>query len=270
MRGRSPWIKAMTDWLPDLLRNREGHIQKGLGRGLRFNGASSAVGFLLGTHDQEVQYALSRLLAPGMIAFDIGANVGFTALLAARRVAPSGRVICFEPLDGNADQIEHNARLNGFSFIETQRIALARGDGEAEFFLSEAPTWGRLAQAGPAPKQTGTIRVPVRSLDSLLASGTVPLPHLIKMDVEGAEAEVIAGARALLGAARPVMVVELHRTYQPVVDSLVGLDYEVRPLTSTGEVASTDGEFQILAYPRERSDVKGIWSDLKSGKMAFE
>src|SRR5262245_29606214 len=87
LRGRSSWFKRMTDWLPGMLRNREGRIQKGLGRGLRFNGANSAVGFLLGTHDLEVQYALSRLLRPGMTVYDVGANVGFTAVLAARRVA---------------------------------------------------------------------------------------------------------------------------------------------------------------------------------------
>jgi FkbM family methyltransferase len=261
----------MTDWLPDLPRNREGTIQRGLGRGLRFNGGSSAVGFVLGTHDIDVQNALARFLAAGMTAFDIGANVGFTALLAARRVAPNGRVICFEPLPENARRIAHNSSLNGFSFVEVQQIALSRSDGEAEFFLSEAPTWGRLAQTGPAPKQSGVMRVPVRSLDSLFATDALPLPHFIKMDVEGAEADVLAGGRTLLSAARPIMVIELHHTYDIVVGELEGLDYIARPLTTTGTVASTDGEFQLLAYPRERSDVvESTWKELASGKQAQE
>ncbi len=70
-----------------------------------FNGANSAMGVVLGTHDPEVQYALSRLLKPGMTAYDIGANVGFTAMLAAKRVAPDGRVICFGTLAAPAEQI---------------------------------------------------------------------------------------------------------------------------------------------------------------------
>src|SRR5580704_9911240 len=84
VRGRWPWLKKTTDWLPNLLRNREGRIQRGIGRGLRFNGGASNVGFLLGTHDQEVQFAMARLIQPGMTVFDIGANVGFTAVLAAK------------------------------------------------------------------------------------------------------------------------------------------------------------------------------------------
>src|SRR5271156_963002 len=102
----------MTDWLPAMLKNQEGRIQKGLGRGLRFNAANSAVGFLLGTHDLEVQYTLSRLLRPGMTVYDIGANVGFTAMLAAKQVGPDGKVVCFEPLAANAEQIAQNAKFN--------------------------------------------------------------------------------------------------------------------------------------------------------------
>jgi FkbM family methyltransferase len=270
VRGRSARIKAMTDWLPAMLRNREGRIQKGLGRGLLFNGANSAVGFVLGTHDLEVQYALSRLLGPGMTAYDIGANVGFTAVLAARRVGPSGRVVCFEPLPENASQIAHNARLNGFSFIDVHEIALARGDGESAFFVSEASTWGRLAQSGPAPKQSGVIRVPVRSLDSLSAGDAIPKPDFIKMDVEGGEADVLTGGRALIAKARPTMVIELHHTYHAVVEALAGLDYAFRPFTTTGEVASLEGEFQLLAHPNERREAETVWRDLASGKMSFE
>jgi FkbM family methyltransferase len=269
-RGSSRRLKAMTDWLPALLRGSEGRIQRGLGRGLRFNGANSAMGFVLGTHDPEVQYALSRLLKPGMVAYDIGANVGFTAMLAAKRVAPSGRVVCFEPLAEPAAQIAHNARLNDFPFVEVHQVALASSNGDAEFFVSQESTWGRLSQAGPAPQQNGVIHVPMRTLDAYAASEGLPPPEFIKMDVEGVEAEVIAGGKSLLASARPVMVIELHHTYRAVVDALAGLDYVVRPLTSTGQIASTDGEFQILAYPSDRRDVEEVWADLASGKTVFE
>src|SRR3974390_2440473 len=77
IRGKSPFVKRMTDWLPGMIRNREGRIQKGLGCGLRFNGGDSAVGFLLGTHDFEVQHAFHQLLQPEMITYDIRANSGF-------------------------------------------------------------------------------------------------------------------------------------------------------------------------------------------------
>jgi FkbM family methyltransferase len=268
VRGSSASIKSATDWLPDLLRNREGRIQRGLGRGLRFHGGSSAVGFLLGTHDLELQYAMSKLLKPGMIVYDLGANVGFTAILAARQVAPSGRVICFEPLAVNAERIHHNAALNGFGFVEVRQIAVGATDGEAEFLLSESPTWGRLAQSGPAPKQSGVTVVPVRSLDSLFEHESLPAPQIIKMDVEGGEAAALLGAKRLLATSRPVMIIELHHTYHAVMSALEGLDFVVRPLVR-GEVASLDDEFQILAYPRERGDAEVICSEVAAGRMVF-
>jgi len=261
LRGKSAWLKRMTDWLPALLRHREGRIQRGLGRGLRFNGANSAVGFLLGTHDLEVQYTLGRLLRPGMTVYDIGANVGFTAVLAARCVSPTGQVICFEPLEYNAKQIRHNAQLNGFESIQVRQVALGGADGEAEFFVSQSPTWGRLARADAAPLQSGVTRVPVRSLDSLASHDGLPAPHFIKMDVEGAEADVLRGGQELLAAAQPVMVIEPHHTYAAVIDALAGLNYEVRPLTESGDATGTDGEFQILAYPQARFDAQAVWSD---------
>jgi FkbM family methyltransferase len=262
-------VRKATNWLPALLRGQEGRIQYGLGRGLRFNPGRSAVGFLFGTHDLEVQSALGRLLGPGMNAFDLGANVGFTAVMMARRVSPGGQVVCFEPLASNADQIVHNSALNSFDCIQVRREAVGRIDGEAEFSLSHSPTWGRLAQAGATPEQSGTIRVPVRSLDSLWEAGQLCRPHVIKIDVEGAEADVIAGGRNFLAATRPVLLIELHHTNQAVVEAFEGLGYTLRVLDSEANVLSSTEEVQIIAYPADRADVEAIWRDLAAGKVIF-
>jgi FkbM family methyltransferase len=270
IRGRSRIIKSMTDWLPDLIRNGEGHIQRGLGRGLRFNGADSAVSFLLGTHDLEVQFIFRQLLYPGLTVYDIGANVGYTAILAASRVGPNGHVLCFEPLADNARQIRHNAALNNFDRVDVLQVALGNEDGEAEFLVSESPTWGRLSLAGSAPKQKGAIRVPVNKLDTLAATEALPIPHLIKMDVEGAEADVICGGRTFLAASRPVMVIELHHSYQAVLDALSPLAYNAYPLSRTGARISVDGEFQLLAYPRERQDIQVLCAEIAGRKVMLE
>lgn len=270
LRGRFPLVKRATNWLPNALRNRVGTIQNGLGRGLKFNGGNSAAGFVLGTHDTDVQFALSRLLTPGMVCFDLGANVGFTAVLAAKCVGPAGRVLCFEPLPENAAQIKVNADLNGFAHLRTYQVALGAADGEAEFQTSHAPTWGRLTESGATPEQSGVTRVTVRALDSMVASDQLPDPQFIKMDVEGAEADVLKGGRALLARAKPVMVIELHHTYQAVADALAGLDYVVRPLVPGGKIDRTDGEFQILVYPSGHAGAEAFWVALAAGeKMVF-
>jgi FkbM family methyltransferase len=256
----------MTDWLPGLLRHQDGRIQSGLGRGLRFNPGSSAVGFLFGTHDLEVQYVLGRLLRPGMTVYDVGANVGFTAVLAAKQVSPGGRVVCFEPLQDNAEQLRHNARLNGFSAIAVRVEALGRSDGEVEFTLSHSPTWGRLSEAGATPQASGTIRVAVRSLDSIRAHEMIVLPELIKMDVEGAEADVLAGALGLLAEAKPILVIELHHTGRAVAAALTDLPFTLRVLGSEADVATLDGEGHALVYPTGHAEAEAVWRDTVQGR----
>jgi FkbM family methyltransferase len=266
-RGSSPVFKRMTNWLADLLRNQEGQIQRGLGRGLRFNGGPSAVGFLLGTHDLDVQYAMYRLIEPGMTVYDVGANVGFTALLAARQASARGRVVCFEPLGANSEHIRANAARNGFDFIDVHEVALGVEDGQADFLLSESPTWGRLARSGSPPRPSGATRVPVRSLDSLIERDCLPPAQFIKMDIEGGEADALRGARKYLGTHHPIMLIELHHTYGAVVDALSGLDYQVRPL---GNLASLEGEFQLLAFPEKvKAVIDRICEDVAAGKMEF-
>jgi FkbM family methyltransferase len=265
-RGRSRSLKKLTDWLPALLRHREGRIRHGVGRGLRFNTGHSAVGFLLGTHDPDVQLALEQLLRPGGTVYDIGANVGFTAVLAARLVGPHGLVVCFEPLATNARQIEHNAALNHFDHVHVCQVALGKEDGEAEFVVSASPTWGRLASAGFTPDRAGTTRVPVRRLDTLAAEARLPAPDLIKMDVEGAEADVLAGARGLLAAARPLLVIETHGTNQAVAEALAAHDYHLHVLGRKVALQDAPREVQALCLPAERTDLAGVAEVLTAAK----
>jgi FkbM family methyltransferase len=201
-----------------------------------------------------------------MKVFDVGANVGFTAVLAARLVTHVGAVDCFEPLPGNARQIQHNASLNQFGHIRVHQVALGKEDSEAEFALSASPTWGRLATAGYTPEKVGTTRVPVRRLDSLVAESGLPAPDLIKMDVEGAEADVLAGATHLLATARPVLLIETHGTNQAVVDALAGFDYQTFVLGSPVALQDAPREVQALCIPAERTDLTDVSGVLTSAK----
>lgn len=264
-RGRFHWFKRSTDWIGDLMRQQDCIVQSGLGKGLTFNSGGSAVGFILGTHDTDVQLALHRLLSPGQVVYDFGANVGFIAVLAAKCVGPTGRVICFEPVPANFKQIQVNANLNGYSHLSALPIAVGQRDEMAEFQISNAATWGRLTSAGVTPEKSGTITVTVRQIDKLVEEQNLPLPDFIKMDIEGTEASALLGARETLQRARPVMIIELHHTYQPVVDSLQGLDYKIRPLVRNKDLERLDGEYQILVYPREDERTEKFWIAFSSG-----
>ena len=255
---RHPLLRAGVERLHDLFRDRDGVIQGGVGAGLRFNPGPSHAGYLLGTTEAEIQRLLEHLIEPGDTVADVGANVGFLSVLAARLVGPGGRVIAFEPLAENCRRIRHNADLNAgrddLGRIDVRCEALGATDGTATFQLSEVSTRGRLESTGQTPdRPAGVLEVPIRSLDSLRDAGELGEPRLLKIDVEGAEADVLAGGRGLLRDLRPLLLIELHGTNAAVAAELDALDYHAavvgRPAGTS--VADVPWYAYLLAAPRE-------------------
>jgi len=230
---------------------------RGAGQGLRFNIAASHSAFILGNHEPEVQELLASVLWPGMTYFDVGANVGFFAVIAARLVGASGHVVCFEPLPSNAAQIEYNARLNDFANVTVRCEALGGSIRTDVFNTSQEPTWGMLSTVGKLPVQvSGQIQVQVQTLDSLCTAGSVlPFPDVVQVDIEGAEAEFLEGAWQTLSASRPVLVIELHGTNQAVTEILDRLGYVYAVLGSSISVQEVPYDANIVAIPQERHDL---------------
>ena len=253
---RSPMLRRICAWGASWVKGQDGVVLHGAGQGLRFNAGASHSGFILGHHEPEVQELLTEVLRPGSVYYDAGANVGFFAVIAARLVGPSGKVVCFEPLPDNARQIEYNATLNGFSNITVCRDALGGSDRTEIFQTSAEPTWGMLSAVGKPPDQaSGQISVSVRTLDSLRASSDFPPPDVIKIDIEGAEAEALMGASITLREHRPILVIELHRTNAAVIAVLDQLGYTSAVLGSSVPVQDVTWDANILAVPKERPDL---------------
>lgn len=164
--------------------------------------------------------ALRHLVAPGDTVFDLGANLG----LYARYMVCScgaGEVVAFEPSASNREQFMKNANLGAIA-DRTQLLpfAIANFDGQAEFQIDDfQSTSGALdvvqngkpslarANLGLPPK---TESVECRTLDTLIAQGIVPIPTTMKVDIEGAEDIALEGARNLLQAHKPNLLIELH------------------------------------------------------------
>jgi FkbM family methyltransferase len=251
---RSRTLRRIGAWGASLVKGQDAVIMRGAGQGLRFNVAGSHSAFILGNHEPEVQEFLARVLQPGMVYYDAGANVGFFAVIAARLLGPSGQVVCFEPLPQNARQIEYNARLNGFANITVRSEALGGSNRTGIFNTSAEPTWGALSTVGKAPEQASSqITVEVRTLDSLRAAAGLPRPDVIQIDIEGAEAEALEGAGETLTAHRPLLVIELHATNAAVAAVLDRLGYVYAVLGSSIPVQDVSWDANIVAVPRERS-----------------
>lgn len=165
--------------------------------------------FRTGTWEPHVERCLRQLLGPGDSAIDVGANLGYFSAVMAQCVGPSGRVIAFEPTPPAFARLSLCRALNGFTQLETRSHALGSGEGRVEIRYDPRLTGeASLHRAATAKDEAVTVRV--CPLDLLVSSGEVPLPDLVKIDVEGHELEVLRGAHETIARARPAIVFELN------------------------------------------------------------
>lgn len=180
-----------------------------------------------GDAEPAVQHALAAHLRAGEVFYDIGANLGFYTLLAARAVGAQGKVFSFEPDAENARRLEKNIVRNRFENVAVIEAGVWCSSGKREFSASgpASPdrgvgTFVHSASAATATAAaTGVARavvcsespagrplIPCVSLDEFARSATPPAG--IKVDVEGAEIEVLLGARETLLRHRPWVLCE--------------------------------------------------------------
>lgn len=167
-------------------------------------GAKLAHGYFQEASDWNV---VSRLFGPGMTAIDVGANVGVYTLELARRAGPEGCVIAFEPIPEIAATLRGNVDKNGYENVVLRREAASRTEGMAEFFVAENASLSGLFPTS-RNEASNVTEVPLVPLDTVAELADLPVDFL-KIDAEGAEADVLAGARALI-ARSPEIVIMLE------------------------------------------------------------
>jgi FkbM family methyltransferase len=185
-------------------------VQDGVGKGvwLKLNPRSGGQ-YYRGQADADLQKILRDYLKPGMVFYDLGSNNGFFSLIAARIVGPTGRVVAFEAEPRLAMEIVENIERNDVQNVLLVRSAVWSTGGFVDFkpvdrLISPDVGLGRVV----SDSSKGTIPVPSVCLDDF--AKTERLPDLIKCDVEGAEVEVLRGARKLLAQRRPYVECEVH------------------------------------------------------------
>jgi FkbM family methyltransferase len=188
-----------------------------------------------GTHEREAQDQLVRRLAAGAVFWDVGAHCGFFSLLASRLVGDSGQVVAFEPMPENNARLRRGVAANRSANVEVVDHAVAESADKRSLAAHTQSTMWALV---PGREAEG-VPVECTTLDDELDRRGTP-PDLVKIDVEGAELDVLRGARTLLETARPTLLVEFHgdELIEEARELLPG--YELRFL----------GEKQWLLEPR--------------------
>lgn len=170
---------------------------------------------------------LREEVAPGMIALDIGANIGYATLIMALNVGGTGKVVAVEPVKKNFDVLVKNVELNGYENIECHNIALSNSSGSKTFYETKASNLGAL---NPAVKFSKKKKLPVLDASEFLETQGI-YPNFIKMDIEGHEVEVLNSLCRWFSNPFPCKVlIEVHPTLYSSSAAMADALYRLRDL----------------------------------------
>jgi FkbM family methyltransferase len=164
-----------------------------------------------------------RYVKRGATVIDVGANIGYNAIYAARLAGPQGRVIAIEPTPDTLSVLRHNIAASGLANVAIEVVAAGGVAGTAEFFVrGETSAVNSLYPDSRYAHVTSVLRVPVVPLDDLV-DGAV---DVVKIDVEGAELDVLEGmAQILLRAPGMTLIAE----WAPLLQQMAGRSADALP-----------------------------------------
>lgn len=194
-------------------------------RGKKWVVGASRHAYWLGIYEKDKAKHFAGQILPGQVVYDVGAHVGYYALLAATRVGPAGHVWAFEPVPENFAYLQQHIELNHISNTTCVQTAVADVSGTTHFRMGGTRSTGKLSTQGE-------LAVSMLSLDDLVDRSQALPPHVIKMDVEGAEIQALEGARNLLMRAHPKIYVATHSEalHKACMEFLMGMNYQVTVL----------------------------------------
>lgn len=174
-------------------------------------------GYWVGIYELDVQKRIAMELKEGDVFFDIGANAGFFSLVASKIVGRSGQVVAFDPLPMNARAIEEQFNMNQLSQCRCICGALGREEGTGVLILPKTPKGEpSTATAYLAGRELvnedciDQMQISVMTLDDFIDREGL-IPAFMKIDVEGAENDVLLGGKKLLHSTRaPRIFIETH------------------------------------------------------------
>jgi FkbM family methyltransferase len=166
--------------------------------------------YFRGVHEKtSAQYLLnSSVLKKGDVALDIGANIGYYALIESKKVGTLGKVYAIEPVTKNYKRLQQNIALNNISNISTFNFAAGDHDGPADIYVNEKSNRSSIINSDPEHIM-GAEKVKMFKIDTFLKDKR--LPNFIRMDVEGYEYAILEGmVKTMNNIKRALIHIEIH------------------------------------------------------------
>ena len=164
--------------------------------------------YFFGNYDERHEPTLvRRILEPGDVFWDVGANIGFYSMLASIYVGNSGHVIAFEPGKIAYSALEKNVKLNGFLNIKPYNFAVSNAYGKEMLYSSGDVAFGEATIIKKQSQEYSNIETcKVIALYQFMKENKLNTPTFIKIDVEGSEVNVLEGAEEILCSEKPPML----------------------------------------------------------------
>ena len=225
--------------------------------------------YATGKFEPQTTQWFRTLVQPGMTVLDVGANIGYYAVLAADRVGTEGHVWAFEPLPEYYDRAESHVEANGFA----ERVTLLPYGLSSENQTIQISIGNSSATAAPVAGDDfrDTANVEMRRLDEVANSLALKKIDLIKIDVDGYEGHILEGASSVLRRDHPTILIEFSRRNLEAIgtsvaqlrEQLEALDYALYSDHSgqryddeslfNEECASLTLSANVWALPREQA-----------------
>jgi FkbM family methyltransferase len=158
-----------------------------------------------------IQRLIDTVTRSGDTLVDVGAHIGYNTVYAARTVGPGGAVYALEPAPDNRATLEENVAANRLANVTVLPFAAGAEPADREFFLrGSVSAVNSFAPTSFYAPVTSSIRVRVAPLDDLIPV----MPDVVKIDVEGAELDVLAGMERILTSRGIRLIVEWHPVLQ--------------------------------------------------------
>lgn len=257
--GLSPLTIYM--FIAEIVRSRSGScewykIGRGKLKGINFWINTKRSPYFLdmvnGTYDKFIYDLFDKIKPQGKIIWDIGAHIGFHSLGFAKVVGNNGKVVAFEPNKYNVQRLKKNLSENPNLAKRIIIIEKALGSqiGKAKFHMtndidSARSSGGYLSSNLPplskeSYKGFKSVKVDIETIDNVLKHQPHLTPHIIKIDVEGAESDVIGGAEKLLKKENPLIIAEIHNitAMLDVATQLINKGYKIHEVNPNSSSSS--------------------------------
>lgn len=218
---------------------------------------------LFGKRELEHKYILENITQEGMTILDIGANIGYYALMELELIGDKGNLIAVEPSPSNIDLLRRNLKLNNYNNVEIHQAAVSDQSCVKKFHLSLQSNLNTFHNVGTGIEHLSgeTIDVKTMTVQEIMSGRKL---DLIRMDVEGHEVEIIKGLIPSIEAKelRPIIIFETHITkydtnhnFSDILKKMFELGYKIGYVGSS----SSSGTKIINSYGYK--SIKQIKSD---------